>query len=218
MKWFHMGAMVVLGGWMLPEAQAARELRDSTVLYLDENLPQAPVVALKQATEVFLGKDLQGLAAALPAGTKISVLGYHPEVWLVRVQRAGGTIEGWVASDRVVVDAKLLEQAAANKAQREQFDAAIKEKRVLEGMTFDDVRQALGKPDKISFRKDQNGRIDSWNFITYDRVPQYDYRRDALGRLVRYVYYVKVPIGDLLVEFQDERVTAIEQHNFARPR
>jgi hypothetical protein len=88
----------------------------------------------------------------------------------------------------------------------------------LEGMTFEDVRKALGKPDKTSFRKDQSGRIDSWNFITYDRVPQYDYRRDITGRLVRYVYYVKVPIGDLLVEFQDGRVSAVEDHQVTRPR
>ena len=136
----------------------------------------------------------------------------------MRVQRAGGTIEGWVAFDRVQLDAKLLEQAAANKAQRDQIEEAIKDKRVLEGMTFDDVRRALGKPDKTSFRKDQNGRIDSWNYITYDRIPQYDYRRDTTGRLVRYTYYIKVPIGDQLVEFQEGRVTAVEEHRSERVR
>jgi hypothetical protein len=218
MKGFHIGALAVLAGVMLSGAWAARELRDATVLYLDENLPQAPLVALLGPADVFLGKDLQGLAASLSAGTKISVVGYHPEAWLVRFQKAGSTIEGWVAPDRIAVDVKLLEQATAHKAQREQIEEAIKEKRILEGMTFEDVRKALGKPDKTSFRKDQNGRIDNWNFITYDRIPQYDYRRDAFGRFVRYTYYIKVPVGDLLVEFQDGRVIAFEEHRQERPR
>lgn len=46
-------------------------------------------------------------------------------------------------------NARWLQEHQARKAQAERFEAAIREGRVLKGMTPDHVRRALGRPDEV---------------------------------------------------------------------
>ena len=49
-------------------------------------------------------------------------------------------------------------------------------------------------------------------YTTYREDPQYQYSLDAYGRPVLSTYYVKVPIGTLIVAFANGTVVSVEQH------
>ena len=89
---------------------------------------------------------------------------------------------------------------------------AIANKSVIQGMTPDEVTLALGKPTQTSSRTDANGTQLTWVFTTYREEPQYTYTLDPFGRAVLQTYYVKIPIGQLIVNFDNGGVTSVEEH------
>jgi hypothetical protein len=194
-------------------AQIAPELRDANVLYFDEALPDPVEARLLQATNVYSGQDMSMRVTTLPTGQAVRILGLNRELLLVQTTFRGNTVQGWVEAQQLPpLDPKLLETARKNKAFRDAVNQAIKDKKVIEGMTLEDVKTSLGKPNRTSFRKEANGRIDTWYYTAYESVPQYTYGQNALGQVVQILSYVKVPVGETVVEFAESRVVAVEQH------
>lgn len=190
----------------------APELQDPSVLYLDENLPTPITVALTDTITIYSEKELKNPNATLAAGQTVQVIGYIPTAFLLSGTFRGNKVEGWVdPKDIPPVDPKLINQAMMQKAHREEVAKAIKAHQVVEGMSFDEVKKSLGKPSQTSFRKDENGRVDAWTYTTYESLPQYSYELNSLGQYVQRVYYIKVPVGQLKVEFKDGSVTAFEE-------
>lgn len=216
MKWLT--ALFAWAVFILPLIAAMEESREPDVLYFDQNLPEKIVVTLEKNANVYLDKDLQTLAAALPPGTKVQILGLvNDGNYFVSTKYRGTRIEGWAfAGDFPPIDSKLIETAKKSQAWRESVQRAIKEKRVVQGMTFDDVKKSLGKPDRTSSRQDAQTKFDTWTFITYELVPQNSYVTDAWGRVTIQTIYVKKPIGELTVEFNNGIVTGIEEHRRQR--
>ena len=104
--------------------------------------------------------------------------------------------------------------AAAKKTQerREAVATAIANKTVFPGMSPDEVRQSLGPPEQVASRTDAGGSSVTWIFTTYKEVPQYNYALDGFGRPVLQTYYVKIPIGQMIVGFANGVVATIDQH------
>jgi hypothetical protein len=194
------------------EAAPFSSLRDKDVLYLDETLPEAVTVPLSQAVDVYSGRDLRGLIATLPTGMKVRVIGYHPDGWVISCQFRGNKIEGWIGPDRITIGPEIIQSAKEAKARLMAVSEAIEARRVIEGMTFDDVKKSLGKPEKTSFRRDAAAKIDTWIYTVYERVPQYGHSYDPYGRMVQTVTYVKVPVGETVIEFHNGSVVAVQGH------
>lgn len=216
-----MKTLLALTAWALAVVllhAVPKELRDSDVLYFDQNLPEKIILTLDKEASVYLDKDFQTLAAALPSGTKVQILGLvNDGNFLVSTQYRGTRIEGWaLASALPPVDPKLIDAAKKSQAWRDAVAAAIKDKRVLQGMTVNEVKQAMGKPDRTSSRQDAQVRFDTWTYITYELVPQSTYVTDALGRVTLQTIYVKKPVGELTVEFNGGLVTGLEEHRRQR--
>ena len=89
---------------------------------------------------------------------------------------------------------------------------AITNRSVIQGMTPDEVKQSVGRPEQISSRVDPGGTALTWIYTTYREEPQYQYTLDAFGRPVLQTYYVKIPIGQLIVGFANGAVISVEQH------
>jgi hypothetical protein len=148
-------------------------------------------------------------------GDKVLLVAYHPEAMLVK--ETSGKTAGWILAKALSpVEQALIDELKAGKQEKKQFAEAIKEKEVLPGMTFDDVKKALGKPDKVSFRKDENGQFDKWSYLTYESITYYRQIRDDQNRLINVPYRKKIPVGSFDVEFKNGRVSAIEQVNLPR--
>ncbi len=190
------------------------ELRDKDVFYFDQYISDKIALTLERAANVYMGKDFQSVAASLPAGTTVQIIGIGNDGnYLVGVPYRGTNLEGWMLpGDLPPIDPKVMQSARQAQTQRNAIGKAIAEKRVILGMTLEDVKKSLGKPAKASFRQDTQGRIDTWVYITYELIPQTSQVIDAFGRTVFQTVYVKKPIGELYVEFSAGSVTGVEEH------
>ena len=81
------------------------------------------------------------------------------------------------------------------------------------GMSIDEVAASLGQPTKTKVRKTAKGKTGKWEFIQYEEEDHYTFVRDPVtGQTFRqFAYSTLEEIGKLVVEFENEVVTAIEE-------
>ena len=80
-------------------------------------------------------------------------------------------------------------------------------------MSTEEVSASLGKPTKTKVRQTVKGRTGVWEFIEYEDQDHYQAVRDPVtGRVFRqYSHTTKEEIGKIVVEFENEVVSAIEE-------
>jgi len=195
-------------------AQIASELREEGVLYFDGNLPDKVTATLHTATTVYLHRDFQMALAALYPGQNVELLGMSPDGYLLKANYRNNTITGWIHPEDLPsgIDPAIFAQAKKNQAHHDAVAVAITNKTVIQGMAPDEVKQSLGRPEQVSSRNDPNGTTLTWIYTTYREEPQYEYALDAFGRPVLQTYYVKIPIGQMIVDFSNGFVVSIQQH------
>jgi hypothetical protein len=195
-------------------AQIAPELREDGVLYFDGNLPDKVTATLHTATTVYLRRDFQMALAALYAGQKIELIGMSPEGYLLKTTYRNNTVTGWIRPEDLPsgIDPALFAEAKKNQAHRDAVTVAIANKSVIQGMTPDEVKQSVGRPEQVASRVDPSGSALTWIYTTYREDPQYTYTLDPFGRPVLQTYYVRVPIGQLIVAFANGAVISVEEH------
>lgn len=195
-------------------AQIAPEFQEQGVLYFDGNLPDKVVATLHTATTVYLHRDFQMALAALYAGQKIELIGMSPEGYLLKTNYRNNSITGWIRPEDLPsgIDPAIFAEAKKNQARNDAVAVAIANKNVIQGMTPDEVKEAVGRPEQVSSRVDPSGSALTWIYTTYREEPQYQYALDGFGRPVLQTYYVKIPIGRLIVAFANGAVVSVEQH------
>jgi hypothetical protein len=195
-------------------AQMDPALREDGVLYFDGNLPDKVIATLHTATTVYLHRDFQMALAALYPGQKIELIGMSPDGYLLKTNYRNNTVSGWIRPDDLPsgIDPALFAEAKRNQAHRDAVDVAIANKDVIQGMTPDEVKQSVGRPEQIASRVDPSGSALTWIYTTYREEPQYQYSLDPYGRPILQTYYVKIPIGQLIVAFANGTVISVEEH------
>jgi hypothetical protein len=211
-----LGICALLLAVSIPRASADLDpaLREDGVLYFDGNLPDKVVATLHSGATVYLHRDFQMALAALYTGQKIVLIGMSPEGYLLKANYRNNTITGWIKPEDLPsgIDPALFAQAKKNQAHRDAVAVAVANKTVVQGMTPDEVKQSVGKPESVTSHTDPNGDSLVWTYTTYREDPQYQYTLDAFGRPVLSTYYVKIPIGQLIVSFANGTVVAVTQH------
>jgi len=194
-------------------AQIDPALRENDVLYFEGNLPGKITAPLQTATTVYLRRDFQTALAALYPGQKIELIGVSPEGYLLKATYRNNTVTGWIRPGDLPpgIDPALFAEAKKNQARHDAVAVAITNKTVIQGMTPDEVRQAVGPPGQTTSRVDSSGSALTWVYTTYREDPQYQYSFDAYGRPSLNTYYVKVPVGQLIVAFANGTVVSVEQ-------
>jgi hypothetical protein len=195
-------------------AQIAPELQEEGVLYFDGNLPNKVTATLHTATTVYLHRDFQMALAALYSGQKVELIGMSPEGYLLKTNYRNNTMTGWIRPEDLPsgIDPAIFAEAKKNQAHRDAVAVAITNKSVIQGMTPDEVKQSVGRPEQVSSRIDPSGSALTWIYTTYREEPQYEYTLDPYGRPVLQTYYVKIPIGQLIVAFANGVVISVEEH------
>jgi len=206
-------AFLALAG-PLVRAQADSQPGEPGVLYLEGNVPGKVTATLKTSLTLFLQRDFLMTRAILKPGETIQVVGACPEGYLVKGTDHNNTVEGWIHSGDLPkeVDPALFVQARKNEDQRAAVAVAIVNKNVIAGMTPEEVEQAVGSPQQTSSRMADHSSALVWTFITYKEEPQYAYALDSLGRPQMQTYYVKIPLGQMVVSFENGVVSSVEQH------
>jgi len=189
-------------------------LRENGVLYFDGNLPGKITATLNTGTTVYLRRDFNMALATLYPGQKIELVGMSLEGYLLKASYRNNTITGWIKPTDLPsgIDPTLFVQAQKNQKHHDAVAVAIANKNVIQGMTPEEVKQAVGPPDGVTSKVDPSGSALTWTYVTYREDPQYQYSLDIYGHPVLNTYYVKVPIGQLIVGFVNGAVISVEQH------
>ncbi len=213
---FCLGTYALFLAAVVPGARADLDpaLREDGVLYFEGNLPGRITATIHTMTTVYLHRDFQTPLAALYNGQKIEIIGMAPEGYLLTTKYRNNTTTGWIKPGDLPsgIDPAIFATAQKNQARRDAVDVAIANKHVIRGMTPDEVMQAVGRPTSTHSKTDPQGEALTWIYETYREDPQYEYSIDPTGRAVLQTYYVKVPIGQMIIEFVNGTVYSVEQH------
>lgn len=186
-------------------------LRDKEAVYLTDAPDYKPItLKVTKLSGVYARRSLNGHVRNVLQGEEVHLIAYHPDAYFIREVSTGKT--GWVsAKDLEPVDKKVIDGLMATIEERKRILEAIREHEVLPGMNTSQVQASLGKPTETSFRIDENGRVDLWKFIEYDRSYETQLSTDAYGRTFYRQVPVLVPESELQVEFKEGIVTAIQK-------
>ncbi len=189
-------------------------LREDGVLYFEGNLPAKVTATLHDATTLYLRRDFQMALASLYPGQKVELIGMSPEGYLLKATYRNNTVSGWIKPANLPpgIDPAVFAEAQKNQAHRDAVAVAIANKDVIRGMTPDEVKLSVGRPEQVASRDDAGGSALTWVYTTYREEPQYQYALDGYGRAYLQTYYVKIPIGQIIVSFADGVVVSVEQH------
>ncbi len=189
-------------------------LREQGVLYFDGNLPDRVTATVHTTTTLYLHRDFQTPLAALYDGQKIELIGMAPEGYLLTANVRNNTTTGWIKPSDLPsgIDPAIFATAQKNQARRDAVAVAIANKNVIQGMTPDEVKQSVGRPTSVASKSDPHGEALTWVYTTYREDPQYEYSIDAFGHPILQTYYVKVPIGQMIIDFVNGTVYSVEQH------
>ena len=148
----------------------------------------------------------------LKKAKKVIVLAMTEKQYLIRGMALHGQVKGWVfPSSLASLDKDFVANLRALYERQKIVEDLIKNHQIALGMTTDEVVASMGKPGRKHSKLDKGGRSDVYDYVTYERVPQYQTRRDAYGNLIRQKYYIKVESGKLAVTFKNEVVESIEE-------
>ncbi len=207
-------ACVLLLAPILTRADMDPALREDGVLYFSDSLPNVLVAEVKKPTTVYLGRDFGSALALILPGQRLEILGMSPEGYLVKGDYRNNAVTGWITPAQLPpgIDPKLIEQARKNEARHELVVQAIRAKKVIRGMTPDEVKQSLGEPEQTSSHTDDSGTALTWIFTTYSIVWQTAATPTYNGQAVIQTFPTKVPNGQVIVTFANGAVSAIEEH------
>jgi hypothetical protein len=213
-KHFLILGLLAFAGTGALGGQSDLSLRDPGVLYLPGNVPEKVTAIIKATTAVFTQRNFQTVAGFLDPGQTVEILGAAPDGYILRGTYRNNTITGWIRPQDLPTgfDPRIFEAAKKTQERRDAIAAAIANKTVVPGMTPDEVQQAVGRPEQTATKTDAVGSSVTWIFTTYKQEPQYSYTLDAFGRPVLQTYYVKIPVGQMIVGFANGVVASVEEH------
>lgn len=140
------------------------------------------------------------------------LLAVSEKAYRIRGQAKQGQIAGWVSKASVEgLPPEFEENLRLFHERYEIVKELIDNHQVALGMTVGEVTASIGPPDKRSSRVSQEGRTDTLEYISYERVPQSTVSYDSLGRPFTSTQYVEVPSGRVQIDFTNDTVTAIEE-------
>ena len=146
------------------------------------------------------------------AGTEVIVDAVSEKAYRVRGKATHGGVVGWMSPKYLETkDPEFFEKMKKAHERYLVVEELIAKKEVGLGMTLEEVERSLGKPTASKTAVDKDGSHISLEFTTYERVPQTETRRDGYGRLYRTTIYIKLPVGNLIVQFTEGTVTRIEE-------
>lgn len=199
-----MAALEVLPG--------APVIRETGAIYLSDFMTDTIRLEVVEAAPIYFDIQESRYLGTLRLGQEVELQAISDHAYRVRGRAQQGQVVGWVSPDALAGLAEETVEALKASAERKAMvDELIARNEVAIGMTETEVEASLGRPQKKTSRLDASGRFDVWEYIRYDRVPQQVTSYDAYGRPFLTTIYVRVPVGELSVLFEQGVVNALEQ-------
>lgn len=166
-----------------------------------------------QAAAVYDNQQFQRRLGILPGGREVTIIAIgKDDRFKVRGQALHAGVSGWLKASDLVSQHKNFVGTMRALYQRQMIVAdLIKKKQIALGLTPEEVMESLGKPTATNSKLTQAGRVETFDYVTYERIPQTTTRRDQYGNLYNSVHYVEVQTGKLSVGFENGVVSSIEE-------
>jgi outer membrane protein assembly factor BamE (lipoprotein component of BamABCDE complex) len=208
-------ASVVLVALVAPlSAEPAKKsslTREKGAIYVEDFTTEPLKLRVKAPAPVYSSLQGQRSLGVLVPDQLATLVAFSDKACRVRSRAAHGDVVGWVGINYLESkDPEFFDRLKKIADRQKQVQQLIDRKEIAIGMTTDEVLQALGKPDAESSRFDSNSEAQTFQYITYDRVPQKNFVRDRFGRLYETITYIKVETGRFTVNFADGAVSSIE--------
>lgn len=186
--------------------------REPGTLYLEDYGIPALTVAVRPGADAYFDLEMRRYLGTLRVPQEVSLLAVADDAFRIRGMAQQGQIAGWVPPSALAeLPEDWLAKVRAHAERQRRVARLIENRQVALGMTPDEVRRSLGRPEKESFRADSGGRVDLWEYITYKHIPQTRTLFDRFNRPYQDVIYVKVPEGRMAVEFENGLVSVVEK-------
>lgn len=186
--------------------------REPGAIYLEDFADSKIMLKVKGEPPIYkstLRKDALGL---LKKGREVELVAMTDTQYRVRGPAQHGTVVGWVLPSQLTsLDKEFVTNLRKLYERQKKVEELIEQGEVALGMTIEEVGDSLGRPSRKSSKLDKDGRVDTYEYVTYKRIPQYRYARDFRGRLYQETYYIKVESGKLKVSFKDKIAESIEE-------
>ena len=150
----------------------------------------------------------------LKVDTKVTFIGMTEKAYKIRGTAIHGGVSGWVSPKALgSKDKDFVENFKKVYERQKVVRELIAKHEVAIGMSVEEVSTSLGRPTKTKVRQTVKGRTGVWEFIEYEEQDHYQAVRDPVtGRVFRqYSHTTKEETGKVVVEFENEVVTAIEE-------
>jgi len=181
-------------------------------VYLEGLLDKPIKLKVVKASAVYSSLKGDRWLGNLVPGHTATLLAISDKAYRVRGRARQGQVAGWVSPKALEgMDEKMVKNLKKLAERELLVQDLISKKQIAMGMTVGEVEDSLGRPDNRSSKVNKEGRKDKVEYITYERVAQTVTRPDRFGRLFQSTVYVKVPVGKLTIEFDDEVVSSIEE-------
>ena len=186
--------------------------REPGAIYFEDFLKEPVRLHVLKEVPIYATAERKRAVGTLKAPRAVEVLAMTDKGYRVRGLALHGQVAGWVlASELDSEDPEFAINLRKLYERQVVVQDLIANAQVAIGMTIDEVKASLGKPDRKSSKLDKTGRSDVYEYVTYEKIPQYQYVRDAYGNMIRKVYYIKVETGKVAISFKDELVESIEE-------
>ncbi len=226
-----LAVVVILSG--SDGAQASPIIRDAGAIYLSDFGQKPFRIKLSRAARCYFDIGLTRYAGTLRYPQVVQLEAVSEHACRVRGNAQQGGVAAWIPYNEMEpLPENFVSNLRKSEERRGIVDALIAKNEVAIGMTSEEVRRSLGKPQKTTKRADKEGTQQVWEYIKYDLVPQTTYAPGYNQTVVTYpgtpkqpggtvvqsgggyvanTILVKVPVGTLTVTFKDNIVDALDQ-------
>lgn len=187
-------------------------VKEDGAIYLEGMVEKEVPVRVTAAAPVYANLKGERWMGNLFADQNAVLLAVSEKAYRVRARAKQGQVAGWVSKASV---AGLPEGFEENlRLYHERYlvvSELIEKQQIALGMTVAEVAASIGPPDKRNSTMNQGGRIDSLEYISYQRVPQTYTTIDPFGRPITATRYIEVESGRITVEFTNDVATSISE-------
>lgn len=187
-------------------------IQEEGAIYLEIMIDEEVPVRVNQSTAIY--STLRGdrwIGNTLPNQNAI-LLAVSDKAYRIRGKAKQGQVAGWISKSAVEGLPEDFEVSLREFHERYLIvSELIADQQVALGMTVAEVIASIGPPDKRQSKLTNESRVDSLEYISYQRVPQTVMTVDAFGRSFATTQYLEVESGRVHIEFTDDTVTAISE-------
>ena len=187
-------------------------VREKGAIYLEEFLSAPLKLKVLKAANAYSTVKGKRYLGTIRAGQTVTVLAVHDRAFRVRGIAQQGQIVGWIGPTFLEkTEPDFVENLKKAHARAVEVAELIARKEVALGMNMDEVEASLGRPTKKSSQVNKEGRTDTYEYISYKRVPQTHLTTDRFGRVYRSTTYLLVETGKVSIDFTDDVVVSISE-------